>query len=140
MQHEKEKRKTGGRRPTVLTDEQIAQVEALAAVLSLEQIADYFGVSKVTFYAIMDRQPLVSLRYKAGKSKAIASVATGLLQKARSGDTASAVFYLKTQARWRETTHLDHTSSDGSMGDRKMSEAVLKALESKYSADSEKDS
>ena len=85
-----------------LTDEQLAQVEALGSVLSIEQIADYFGIAKNTFYAIMERQPHVSERYKKGKAKAIGSVAKGLLQKAQSGDTASAIFYLKTQAGWRE--------------------------------------
>ncbi len=30
-------------------------------------------------------------------------MANGLLQKARTGDTASSIFYLKTQAGWRET-------------------------------------
>jgi len=85
-----------------LTEEQIVQVESLGAVLSIEQIADYFGMSKVTFYEIMERQPEVSVRYKKGKSKAIGTVAQGLLKKARDGDTASAIFYLKTQAGWRE--------------------------------------
>lgn len=105
----------GGRPRKKLSDEQLAQVEALGSVLSIEQIADYFGIAKNTFYAIMERQPDVSERYKKGKAKAIGSVAKGLLQKAQSGDTASAIFYLKTQAGWKETQKLDHTSSDGSM-------------------------
>jgi len=105
----------GGRPPTVLSDEEIAQVEALGAVLSIEQIADYFGIAKSTFYSIMERQPEVSLRYKRGKAKAIGSVSKGLLQKAQSGDNAAAMFYLKTQAGWRESSQVDHTSSDGSM-------------------------
>ena len=86
-----------------LTPEQIAQVETLASVLSQEQIADYLGIAKSTFQAILDRDPVVFGRYKKGKSKAIASVAQGLLKKALSGDTASAIFYLKTQAGWVET-------------------------------------
>lgn len=104
-----------GRPPITLTDEQRAQVEALAAYLSQEQIADYFGFTRPTFAAMMERDPDISLRYKRGKSKAIGAVAQGLLQKARSGDTASTIFYLKTQAGWRETNHVDLTSSDGSM-------------------------
>ena len=91
-------------RPQVeLTPEQIAQVETLASVLSQEQIADYLGIAKSTFQAILDRDPVVFGHYKKGKSKAIASVAQGLLKKALSGDTASAIFYLKTQAGWVET-------------------------------------
>ena len=104
-EREEEKNK-GGRPPTVVDDEQMAQVEALGAVLSIEQIADYFGIAKTTFYAIMERQPEVSLRYKRGKAKAIGSVSKGLLQKARDGDNAAMIFYLKTQAGWKETTQI----------------------------------
>ena len=109
-----------GRPRKTLDQKQVAEIETLAAVLSIEQIADYLGMSKVTFYEIMDRQPEVSERYKRGKAKAIGSVAQGLLQKARSGDTTSAIFYLKTQAGWRETNQVDLTSSDGSAGPTKI--------------------
>jgi len=105
----------GGRPTKSLTPEQIAQVEALGAVLSVEQIADYFGIGKTTFYAIMDRQPEVSERYKKGKAKAIGSVAQGLLQQARDGNTTAAMFYLKTQAGWRETQQIDHTTGGESI-------------------------
>ena len=104
-----------GRKPKELTEEQTVQVEALAAYLSQDQIADYFGITRPTFAAMIDRDPEIALRYKRGKAKAIGTVAQGLLQKARAGDTTSAIFYLKTQAGWRETQNLDHKSSDGSM-------------------------
>jgi hypothetical protein len=42
--------------------------------------------------------------YKKGKSRAIADIAGSLISKARDGDTASAIFYLKTQAGWREVS------------------------------------
>ena len=97
-------------RPTVtLSDHQRIEVETLAALLSQAQIADYFGISRNTFRAICDREPEIAERYKRGKAKAIAHVANGLLQRARAGCTTSSIFYLKTQAGWRETTHLEHT-------------------------------
>lgn len=105
----------GGRKPITMTDEQVSQIEALGSVLSIEQIADYFGISKVTFYKIMERQPEVGLRYKKGKAKAIGSVAQGLLQQARDGNTTAAMFYLKTQAGWRETQQIDHTTNGESV-------------------------
>jgi len=105
----------GGRPQKKLTDEQLAQVEALAAYLSKEQIADYFGIAKKTFLEIEDRQPEVSTRYKKGKAKAVGAVAQGLLQQARNGNMTAAMFYLKTQAGWRETHKFDHSSEDGSM-------------------------
>ena len=97
-----------------LTEAQVAQVEALAAYLSQEQIADYFGISRKTFFNICKRDDEVLTRYKKGKARAIVSVAQDLVQQARSGDKTAAIFYLKTQAGWRETNNLDVTS-DGSI-------------------------
>jgi hypothetical protein len=45
----------------------------------------------------------------AGRAEMIAKVAGNLVQKALSGDTTCAIFYLKTQAGWRETQNLDLT-------------------------------
>lgn len=105
----------GGQKPIVLNEEQVAQVEALAAYLTKDQIADYFGIGRTTYYEIEKRQPEVAERYNKGKAKAIGAVAQGLVQKAREGDNTCMMFYLKTQARWSERHEIDHTSSDGSM-------------------------
>jgi hypothetical protein len=105
----------GGRPAKTLTDEQRAQVEALAAYLTQEQIADYFGIGKTTWFAVLNREPDIAERYKRGKAKAIGAIAQSLIQQARDGDKVAAMFYLKTQAGWRETNHIDHTSSDGTM-------------------------
>lgn len=116
-----------GRPRKTLTDEQRAQVEALAAYLTQEQIADYFGIGKTTWFAMLDRDPDLSERYKRGKAKAIGAVAQGLIQQARNGDKVAAMFYLKTQAGWRETNHVDHTSSDGSMTPTAIERIIVKA-------------
>jgi hypothetical protein len=102
-----------GRKAITLDDEQRAQVEALAAYLTQEQIADYFGIGKTTWYALLDREPDIAERYKRGKARAIGRVARGLIEQAIAGDKVAAMFYLKTQAGWRETHRLDHTSTDG---------------------------
>lgn len=102
-----------GRKAKELTEEQKAQVEALAAYLTQDQIADYFGITRPTFFAMMEREPDIALRYKRGKAKAIGAVAQGLIQQARAGDKVAAMFYLKTQAGWRETDRLEHTGADG---------------------------
>lgn len=44
-----------------------------------------------------------------------AQVGGALFNKAMKGDTAAAIFWLKTRAGFREKQELDHTSSDGSM-------------------------
>lgn len=110
-----EEKNKGGRPAIVLTPEQKAEVETLAAVLSSEQIADYFGIGRTTWFAILDRDPQVSELYKKGKAKAIGMVAQNLISKARAGDLGAQIFYLKTQAGWKDTTHIDHSSSDGTM-------------------------
>ena len=94
----------GGQPPHVFTPEQVIEVGALAAVLSQEQIADYFGIARNTFIAICERQPEVFEQYKKGKARAIGTVAKGLVKQAMDGNTSAAMFYLKTQAGWRETS------------------------------------
>jgi len=98
-------------KPITLSEHQKAEVETLAALLDQDQIADYFGISRTTFHMIRQRDPEVAERYKRGKAKAIAHVANGLLQKARAGDTTSAIFYLKTQAGWRETARMEQVGA-----------------------------
>ena len=100
--------------PKTLTDAQRAEVETLAAVLNADQIADYFGIGRTTFFALMEREPDIGERYKRGKSKAVGRVAQSLLTKALAGDTTSAIFFLKTQGRWSETQKLEHSGPDGS--------------------------
>lgn len=102
-----------GRKPKDLNDEQRAQVEALAAYLTQEQIADYFGIGKTTWFAMLERDPDISERYKRGKARAVGAVAQNLIKKAREGDNACMMFYLKTQAGWRETQHVEMTGKDG---------------------------
>lgn len=48
-------------------------------------------------------------------AKANATIGGALFNKAKSGDTAAMIFWMKTRARWSERSEFDHTSSDGSM-------------------------
>ena len=96
------------RAPMTLTDAQKAEVETLAAVLTAEQVADYFGIGRRTFYTMMQRDEEIAARYKKGKARAIGAIAQGLINKARGGDTTSMIFFLKTQAGWRETSQIEH--------------------------------
>jgi hypothetical protein len=102
-------------KPRVLSEDEIALVSKLAGVLTYEQLADLFGIAQRTFDNIRERQPEVNAAYKKGRAEIIGKVAESLVQDALDGDTTSRIFFLKTQGGWRETTKVDHTSSDGSM-------------------------
>jgi len=124
----------GGQPAKILTPEQVIEVGALASVLSQEQIADYFGIARNTFIAICERQPEVLEQYKKGKAKAIDEVAKGLIRQAKEGNTSAAMFYLKTQAGWRETQHIDHTSSDGTMSPKSAKAMTNEEIEAELEA------
>lgn len=134
-----------GRNIISLTEAQKAEVETLASVLSAEQIADFFAISRRTFYSMMARDEEIAARYKRGKAKAIGAIAQGLINKARGGDTASMIFFLKTQAGWRETTHIEHTLPDPSrlldlsnLSDQTLEE-MMAALDRATAAEQEED-
>ena len=97
----------------ILTEEQAAQVEALAAYLTPEWIADYFGVSRPTFERIMADQPEIALRYKRGLARAVASTAQSLLSLVRDGNLGAICFFLKCRAGWRETDRMEISGPDG---------------------------
>jgi hypothetical protein len=94
----KSEHKKDGRPLTVLSEDQVKEVQTLAAVLSVEQMADYFGIGRTTFYEVMKRQPEVSEHYQRGKAKAIGTVAKNLIVQANSG---------------KETTRQELTGADG---------------------------
>lgn len=95
-----------GRPLTTLTDVQRSEVETLSAVLNAEQIADFLGIGRTTFFALMNRDEDLSERYKRGKARAIGAVAQSLVTKARAGNVTAMIFFLKTQGGWRESVDL----------------------------------
>lgn len=88
------------RRRATLTPDQKVEVETLARVLNQEQIADYFGIGYSTFKGMLAKDPELARRYKTGLSRAISTVAQGLLQDALAGDNTARIFFLKTRGRW----------------------------------------
>ena len=103
----------GGRPKITFNEEQKKEVETLAAVLSTEQIADYFGISRRVFFDILERDEEVSALYKKGKARAVGFVAQNLIQKARRGYLGAQKFYLKTQAGWKETQRVEGAGDTG---------------------------
>lgn len=92
-----------------LTPQQRAEVETLGALLTTDQMADYFGIGRTTFYAMMERDPDIGERYKKGRARVISDIAGSLIMSARNGCLTSKMFFLKTQAGWRETQAIEHS-------------------------------
>jgi hypothetical protein len=88
------------KKPITLDERQVAQVEALAGLLTQEQLADYFGVHRHTMDNIMARQPEVLAAYRKGRASVLARVAKNLVTQALDGNLGAIIFYLKTQGRW----------------------------------------
>ena len=85
-----------------LTDEQLAMVPKLAGLLTLEQLADVLDVSSRTLRRRMHDSPTFNAAYRQGRSRMIADVAESLLKQAIGGNVQAQIFYLRTQAGWRE--------------------------------------
>ena len=102
-----------GRKAKTLTDEQIGQIETLAAVLSLSQLADFFGMCENTFRKLQGEDRRIDEGYKKGKATAIAGVAQSLLKQAKAGNITAQIFYLKTQGKWKETHAVEVGGLDG---------------------------
>lgn len=94
------KKNKGGRTEVVLSEEQITEIEMLAEYFTIEQIADYFGISVATFYRIKQKDLRVLRAYKKGKAKSIKEVAGKLRALIDQGDVTAIIFYLKTQGGW----------------------------------------
>lgn len=92
------------------TDAERKQVEAMSGYgLPIEQIAVLVrnGIDSDTLRKHF-AQELIS-----GKAKANGQVGKTLFQKAMAGDTAAAIWWSKTQMRWKEVQQHELTGADG---------------------------
>ena len=87
------------------------QLVQLHATIGTQQniIADILGIDPKTL-RLYYREEL-----DQAMSRANATIGGALFNKAKSGDTAAMIFWMKTRAGWREKSEIDLTSSDGSM-------------------------
>ena len=85
-----------------LTDDELDQLRRLAGLLNVDQVADYFAISRDNFEKMRADDPEIMEIYKKGRAGLVGKVAQTLVQKALDGDTQSLMFYLKTQGRWTE--------------------------------------
>lgn len=95
-----------------LTEQQIGQIEALSSRLTQSQLADYLGFTDRTLRNIFDRDERALSAYKKGRARVIEEIAGSLIDAALGGDAVRQMFYLKTQAGWKETQDLVITASE----------------------------
>ena len=103
-------RENAGRPAFEPTDHERKQVEAMSGYgLPIEQIAVLVrdGIDTDTLRKHF-AQELIS-----GKAKANAQVGKTLFQKVMAGDTTAAIWWSKTQMRWKEVQQHELTGADG---------------------------
>lgn len=111
--------------------------EPTRATRELVQLHAMVGTRQETIAEIIGIDPKTLRKYYRkeldhSKAKANATIGGALFNKAKSGDTAAMIFWMKTQAGWKETSVNEHISPDGSMTPRDSSAAVLEALRRKH--------
>ena len=83
-------------------------VKTLAAVgVTYEDIASKLNISSDTLVKYYKKE------LDDGRIDANASIAQTLFKQAKDGNTSAAIFWLKTRARWKETTAHEITGAEG---------------------------
>lgn len=104
-----EKKRGKGRPPFEITSEVIEKVEQLASQgLTKDQISDCLGISYDTLNDRTKDNANFFDALKRGKAKGIEMVTNALLDNVKDKNVTAQIFYLKTQAKWREQDAQDH--------------------------------
>lgn len=95
--------------------------EPTRATRDLVQLHTMVGTTQETIASIIGIDPKTLRKHyrdelDQSKAKANATIGGALFNKAKSGDTTAMIFWMKTQAGWKETNVNEHTSPDGSVG------------------------
>jgi DNA-binding CsgD family transcriptional regulator len=107
------------RKPHEATEKTRAEVAALKSFgVTYDDIAKYLGIDKKTLIKYYREDlDLAEIKANAQVQKFLFNTASGRALKdgaSYSDCVRAAMFWAKTRMGWRETTNLDHTSSDGS--------------------------
>lgn len=97
------RKKSGPKPKIIINSEIIEEVSVLAGRgLTQQQIHQYYGISHAHWYKLIEKHPDLRKAVLSGKSKTISMVAGELIKAVRKGNVSAIIFYLKTQARWKE--------------------------------------
>ena len=103
------------------------------------QLHTTVGTDQETIARVLGIDPKTLRKYyrdelDLAKCKANATIGGALFNKAKGGDTAAMIFWMKTQAGWKETTVVDNTSSDGTMTPKVVSTMTQQEAAEAYAA------
>ena len=84
-----------------VSKKELREIEHLARVLTLEQIAHYKGLLVSDFEALMQQEPKIETHYYRGLATGIAETGESLLSKASKGNFFAQQFYLEAKGGWR---------------------------------------
>lgn len=86
-----------------VTPKMIEEVKRLSGLgLRRSDIAAYFGMAYSTLCKKAAANPELRIAFKQGKAQQVSEVAGELITQIRQGSTSATIFYLKTQAGWKE--------------------------------------
>src|SRR5690625_4191383 len=103
--------------------------EPTQATRQTVQMHTMVGTDQETIARVLGIDPKTLRKYyrdelDLAKAQANATIGGALFNKAKSGDTAAMIFWMKTQAGWRETQAIEHTSPDRSMSPTRTAEEM----------------
>jgi hypothetical protein len=87
-----------------LNKEDLERITRAAGLVNVEDIAAIWGMSKTTLYKY------ASAELEKGRASTRLFVAGKLLDAIKQGNFAAIIFYLKTQAGWREVSRIETVS------------------------------
>ena len=94
--------------------------EPTEATRQTVQLHTMVGTTQADIARVLDIDEKTLRKYYRGeldlaKAKANATIGGALFNKAKTGDTSAMIFWMKTQAGWRESTNIDHTTNGESI-------------------------
>jgi len=95
----------------ILDDIQIAQLEALANYLPMEQVAGYFNISVDDFQVLQKKDKRVLRAFKKGKIRGVVKAVKLLWQQMEAGNVSAIIFFLKTRGGWSEQQYKEDRDS-----------------------------
>ncbi|MCK5617013.1 hypothetical protein KAR91_84910 [Candidatus Pacearchaeota archaeon] len=83
------------------------QLEILATVFTVEQVAHFFELSPTTVRKQMAENDYLRVAYKKGEAEYLGAIASNLKKQALDGNVTAGIFIMKTRGGWRETQNID---------------------------------